>query len=32
MLSDETWTVKGLLDWALPAGAVIIFGVKIYVV
>ena len=32
VLKREAWTVKGLLDWALPAGAVIIFGVKIYVV
>ena len=32
VLKREAWTVKGILDWALPAGAVIIFGVKTYVV
>ena len=28
VLRREAWTVKGVLDWALPAIAVIIFGVK----
>ena len=26
VLKREAWTVKGILDWALPAGAVVVYS------
>ena len=26
VLKREAWTVKGILDWAMPAGAVVVLG------